>query len=117
MVSASSPLKAAEKSIVSGVTSPAIHGVPVVSVEAVFVLAAVIASRRVHWPSSAVASPVLVTVIVAAEALAAQTSSRPTASNPAFSMRIRGTIPPTAIIGPGRAPALTHYLRIQRRLQ
>src|SRR5664280_1818724 len=53
--------------IVSSPGSPAVHS-PAAAPEAVFVLAAMIASRNVHTPSLAAASVVLLTVIVLARA-------------------------------------------------
>src|SRR6266436_1291352 len=50
------------------------------SPDAALVLAAVIASRRVTTPSTAIVSPVLVTVIVLAEAADAAKQSRPSAN-------------------------------------
>src|SRR6266849_2697772 len=55
------------KLIVSTPALPAAHS-PAIPPEAVFVLAAVIASRRVHTPSLAAVSAALLTVIVLAPA-------------------------------------------------
>src|SRR2546427_11285803 len=62
-----------------GEASPAAHS-PIIAPEAVFALAAVIASRRVQAPSSATVSAVLLTVIVLAKAPWVR-RSRPTATD------------------------------------
>src|SRR5438128_1791458 len=67
------------KTIVSIPAAPAAHS-PTMAPEAVLVLAAMIASRSVQTPSSAVVSAALVTVIVAAAAACAR-------SNPAANAR------------------------------
>src|SRR5262245_46245502 len=55
-----------------GAASPAAHS-PAATPEAVLLLAACIASRRVHSPSSATTSAVLLTVIVLPEATGVRT--------------------------------------------
>src|SRR5260221_1261338 len=56
--------------IVSSPAAPAAHSLTIAP-DGMFVLAAMIASRSVHWPSSATTSAVLLTVMVAARREAA----------------------------------------------
>src|ERR1017187_1561910 len=68
------PAPGMANSIVSSPAAPARHS-PAAPPETVFVFAAMMASRSVHWPSLAATSAVLLTVIVAARADAGARSS------------------------------------------